>query len=265
VEERSLNRTLPDAATSRPETVPSRPSDARAAASRAARRAHDPAGDRVAAYRAAAAARPVLRGFFHAVAVWFAVAGALALAIGAPGPRARGAALVYGATLVVLFGTSALYHRIVWSPGAYLVMRRLDHAAIFLLIAGTYTPVGVLLGGERGHVLLTVVWGGAALGVLRAVLWPRAPKWLAVALYVLLGWCVVPVIPPLHAAIGSLGTALLAAGGAAYTVGAVIYALRRPDPFPRVFGYHELFHVLVVAAAALHFVVAAMAVRAIGA
>jgi hemolysin III len=142
-------------------------------------------------------------------------------------------------------------------------MRRLDHAAIFLLIAGTYTPVGVLLGGGRGDVLLTVVWSGAALGVVRAVLWPRAPKWLAVALYVLLGWCIVPVLPTLHAAVGPLATALLAAGGAAYTVGAVIYALRRPDPFPRVFGYHEVFHVLVVAAAALHFAVSAMVVAAI--
>jgi hemolysin III len=143
-------------------------------------------------------------------------------------------------------------------------MRRLDHAAIFLLIAGTYTPLAVLLRG-RGEVLLAVVWAGAALGVVRAVAWPRAPRWLAVGLYVLLGWCVVPLVPALHATAGALATALLLAGGAAYTVGAVIYALRRPDPFPRVFGYHEIFHVLVVAAAALHFAVAAMAVRAIGA
>jgi hemolysin III len=249
-----------------PHTLSSHPGEPlEAAAKRAARGAQGADAADVAAYRAAAASRPRLRGSFHAVAVWFALGGAVALALGAPGPRARAAALVYGATLVALFGTSGLYHRVAWSPRAYLVMRRLDHSAIFLLIAGTYTPLAVLLGDPRGDLLLGIVWAGAALGVLRAVLWPRAPRRLAVGLYVLLGWCIVPLLPTLHARAGPLATALLLAGGAAYTVGAVIYALRRPDPLPRVFGYHEVFHVLVVAAAALHFAVAAMAVRAIGA
>jgi hemolysin III len=142
-------------------------------------------------------------------------------------------------------------------------MRRLDHSAIFLLIAGTYTPICLLLPARSGHPLLAIVWGGAAAGVLQSVLWVRAPKPLVAGVYVLLGWAVVPVLPALRAALGGTSLALLAAGGAAYTLGAVVYALRRPDPFPRVFGYHEVFHALVILAAVCHFAVAAAAVRAL--
>jgi hemolysin III len=143
-------------------------------------------------------------------------------------------------------------------------MRRLDHSAIFLLIAGTYTPFCLVLGGGAGTTLLAVVWAGAALGLVRAIVWPRAPKPLAAALYVLLGWAVVPVLPALGAALGTSALALLGAGGLVYTVGAVVYATRRPDPFPAVLGYHEVFHALVVVAAGLHLAVAAMAISALG-
>jgi hemolysin III len=142
-------------------------------------------------------------------------------------------------------------------------MRRLDHSAIFLLIAGTFTPLCLLLGDGRARTLLAVVWVGAGLGILRALLWPRAPRAVATVLYVLLGWAAVPLVPAMWRTLGPVSLLLLATGGLLYTVGAVIYAARRPDPFPRVFGYHEVFHLLVIAAAGLHFAVAAGAVRAL--
>ena len=207
--------------------------------------------------------KPLLRGVSHEVAAGIALAGWIVLAlIAAPG-RARLAANIYGASLVTLFVVSAAYHRPQWRPRARLFMRRLDHSAIFLLIAGTYTPFCLLLPAQTGGRLLALVWGGAVAGVLQSVLWVRAPKPLVAAVYVLLGWVVVPVLPSLRAALGPGAIVLLAAGGAAYTLGAVVYATRRPDPFPRVFGYHEVFHALVVAAAACHYAVAAGAIRAL--
>ncbi len=212
---------------------------------------------------AAPLTKPLLRGVSHEIAAVAALFAWMALGTAAHGARAAGAANVYGASLFTLFGVSALYHRPTWAPQARLVMRRLDHSAIFLLIAGTYTPFCLLLGGRAGTALIAVVWSGGALGLVRAIFWPRAPRWLAAALYVLLGWAVLPVLPALHVALGWGALALLGAGGLLYTLGAVIYAARRPDPFPRVFGYHEVFHALVVAAAACHFAVAAGAVRAL--
>jgi hemolysin III len=208
--------------------------------------------------------KPLLRGVSHEIAAGVALAGLVALVLLAPGPRARLGALVYGSSLVALFSVSALYHRPTWSPRARVWMRRLDHSAIFLLIAGTFTPICLLIGDGRARTLLAVVWAGAGLGVLRALLWPEAPRLVATALYLLLGWAAVPLVPAMHRALGTGPLLLLAAGGMLYSVGAVIYATRRPDPFPRVFGYHEIFHALVVAAAGLHFAVAAGAVRALG-
>jgi hemolysin III len=208
--------------------------------------------------------KPLLRGVSHEIAAGVALAGLVALVLLAPGPRARLGALVYGSSLVALFSVSALYHRPTWSPRARLWMRRLDHSAIFLLIAGTFTPICLLIGDGRARTLLAVVWAGAGLGVLRALLWPEAPRLVATALYLLLGWAAVPLVPAMYRALGTGPLLLLAAGGMLYSVGAVIYATRRPDPFPRVFGYHEIFHALVVAAAGLHFAVAAGAVRALG-
>ncbi len=207
--------------------------------------------------------KPLLRGVSHEIAAVAALFAWVALAAAAHGARAAAAANVYGASLFALFGVSALYHRPTWAPRARLVMRRLDHSAIFLLIAGTYTPLCLLLGGRAGPTLLVAVWSGAALGLVRAIFWPRAPRWLAAALYVSLGWAVLPVLPALHLALGWGALALLGGGGLLYTLGAVIYAVRRPDPFPRVFGYHEVFHALVVAAAACHLAVAGAAVRAL--
>jgi hemolysin III len=212
---------------------------------------------------ATAPEKPLLRGLSHEIAAAIALFAWLALALAAGSGRARVAANVYGASLFTLFVVSAAYHRRTWAPRARLLMRRLDHSAIFVLIAGTYTPFCLLLPPATGVPLLAVVWGGAIAGVVQSVLWPRAPKPLVAAVYVLLGWVIVPVLPALHAAIGGGGMSLLLAGGAAYTLGAVVYALRRPDPFPRVFGYHEVFHALVVAAAACHFAVAARAVAAL--
>jgi hemolysin III len=203
--------------------------------------------------------KPLLRGVSHEIAAGVALAGWLALALTAAPGRAHLAAHVYGASLFTLFFVSALYHRPTWSPRARLVMRRLDHSAIFFLIAGTYTPVCLLLPAASGERLLALVWAGAAAGILQSLLWVRAPKVLSAVIYVLLGWVVVTALPALRAALGPGAIALLFAGGAAYTIGAVVYATRRPDPFPRVFGYHEVFHALVVAAAACHFAVAASA------
>ena len=196
--------------------------------------------------------KPLLRGVSHEVASAFALAGGVALVHGAEGMRASLAAAVYGVALTAQFGVSALYHRPRWGDRARLVMRRLDHAAIFLLIAGTYTPVCLLLPGQ-GRALLVGVWAAAALGIALSVAWPTAPKALVAALCVALGWAVVPVLPALRLAIGTAGLALLLAGGAAYTAGAIVYAAGRPDPFPRVFGYHEVFHALVIVAAACHY------------
>jgi hemolysin III len=201
--------------------------------------------------------KPLLRGVSHEVAAAFALAGWVALVRAAPGPRAVFAAAVYGLALTAQFSVSALYHRPRWGDRARMLMRRLDHAAIFLLIAGTYTPVCLLLPAAGGQVLLATVWACAFAGMILSVLWPMAPKWLMAVLAVALGWAVVPMLPALRAAMGPAGLALLLAGGIAYTAGAVVYASRRPDPFPKIFGYHEVFHVLVIVAAVCHYVVVA--------
>jgi hemolysin III len=211
----------------------------------------------------AAPPKPLLRGVSHEVAAAFAVAGLVVLVRDAPGPRAALAAAIYGLALASQLGVSALYHRPRWGTRARLVLRRLDHAAIFLLIAGTYTPFCLLLGGVAGTALLAAVWAGAVGGMVLSVAWPTAPKWLMAALSVALGWAIVPVLPAMRAALGTGGLWLLASGGVAYTVGALVYATRRPDPFPRVFGYHEVFHLLVVAAAACHYAAVAGAVSAL--
>ncbi len=208
--------------------------------------------------------KPLLRGVSHEIAAGVALAGWIALALIAHSARARAAANVYGASLFALFAVSALYHRPTWAPRARLAMRRVDHAAIFLLIAGTYTPFCLLLGGTAGRALLAVVWAGAVLGIAQSIAWPRAPKPLVATVYVLLGWIVLPVLPALRAALGPIALALLAAGGIVYSLGAAVYAVGRPDPFPRVFGYHEVFHAMVIAAAALHFAVVARAVGTLG-
>ena len=204
-------------------------------------------------------ARPRLRGVWHKWACVWSVPLGGALVIVAHDARARVAVSVYAVTLVALFGVSALYHRIDWiSSSARRWMRRLDHSMIFMLIAGTYTPFALLaLHGELAAAILITVWTGALTGAIFNLLWSNAPTWLLAVVYVSLGWVAVAAVPQLAAAIGVAGLALLGVGGLLYTAGAVIYAVKRPDPSPAVFGYHEVFHALVIAAAAIQYAVIA--------
>jgi hemolysin III len=209
-------------------------------------------------------AKPLLRGVLHEVAAFVAAIAGGILVFLAPNARARAGAIVYGISLVALFAVSAIYHRPTWSERVRLVLRRVDHSAIFLLIAGTYTPFSFLLGSRVGWVFLGIVWAGALLGIALSIAWVGAPKVLVAAVCVLLGWAALPVLPALKAALGTGAVVLLALGGVAYSLGALVYALRRPDPFPGVFGYHEVFHALVIVAAGFHFAAVARAVGALG-
>jgi hemolysin III len=210
------------------------------------------------AAEAAAVQRPTLRGALHAVAFVVSVAVGAVFVAYAPDGHALGAA-VFAVTVSVMLGTSALYHRITWSPKHRLWMRRADHAALFLLIAGTYTPVALIgLSGAWRTTVLAVVWGGAVLATLTKVCWIGAPKWLSVAIGIALGWTAVAALPQLARNEGLAALLLLASGGVAYTAGAIVYAVRRPDPHPRVFGYHELFHALTIVALSCQYVAIAV-------
>lgn len=204
--------------------------------------------------------KPRLRGVLHQWACIGSVPLGLLLVIGADDARTRVAVSVYALSLVALFGVSATYHRVNWrSLRARLWMRRLDHSMIFMLIAGTYTPFAlILLHGTLADAILIAVWAGALAGVVFNLIWTNAPTWLQSLLYVMLGWVVVAAIPELAPAIGAGGLTLLALGGLLYTAGAVVYAIKRPDPVPAVFGYHEIFHALVVVAALLQYAVIAV-------
>ena len=205
--------------------------------------------------------KPRLRGVSHEYAFFVSIATGAALIAAASDGRARLAASIYAIAVTGLLGTSALYHRVTWRPRARRWMRRLDHSMIFVLIAGTYTPVCLLaLHGSLARVVLIVVWAGALGGVIFKLLWIDAPKWLFALVYVALGWVSAAIFGELPAAVGWLGVAGLAGGGLLYTLGAVIYASERPNPWPRTFGYHEVFHAFVLAAAALHYAVIYFAV-----
>jgi len=202
--------------------------------------------------------RPLLRGVSHLVAAYVAaVAGTILVGL-ANGGRTRAIAAVYAVTLVGMFRVSAMLHRRDWGPRAYAWWRRADHAMIFLFIGGTYTPLCLLgMGNESGTRLLTLVWIAAGCGVLRAALWPHAPRAVTSGLFVVVGWLVVAYLPDAHAAFDSTTFAFVVAGGVWFTIGAIIYALRWPDPWPRVFGFHEVFHVLIIIGCACHFVAVA--------
>jgi hemolysin III len=204
--------------------------------------------------------KPRLRGVSHQWAFFVALVAGVVLVLAAPSGRATVAATIYAVTVAAMFGASALYHRVDWkSLAARRWMRRLDHSMIYLLIAGTYTPFALLvLDGGLAEAVLIAVWSGAALGIGLKLLWPDTPKWLTAGVYVTLGWVAVIAFPQLASELGPVGMALVAGGGLLYTAGAVVYALRRPDPAPAVFGYHEIFHVLVIAAAVLQFVAVAV-------
>jgi hemolysin III len=192
--------------------------------------------------------KPRLRGVVHLYAFFVSLAVGCALVLSTSGGRERLAAAVFAASVSAMFGASALYHRPTWSPRARPWLRRLDHAMIYVLIAGTYTPFGLLvLSGAWQVGVLAVVWSGAAAAILLKFVWVDAPKWLAAVIGVALGWVGVVALPQLLD-VGLGGFLLLVLGGALYTLGAVVYAARRPDPIPATFGYHEVFHVLVAAA-----------------
>ena len=203
---------------------------------------------------------PRLRGILHqwAFLSFLPLGGGLVVVAGSA--RARIAVTVYGLSVVALFGTSALYHRVDWrSLTARLWMRRLDHSMIFVLIAGTYTPFAlVALHGSLAVAILVAVWAGALAGIGFNLVWTGSPTWLRAMLYVALGWVAVAALPELAAAVGVWGLTLVALGGVLYTMGAIVYSARRPDPLPSVFGYHELFHALVIVAAVLQYAVIAL-------
>ncbi|MBF0663088.1 hemolysin III family protein [Rhodococcus sp. (in: high G+C Gram-positive bacteria)] len=202
--------------------------------------------------------KPRMRGWIHLWAFTIAVVAGITLVLAsvflADRPDAVWPTAIYSATVCGVFGVSALYHRVHWAdPRARMWMKRADHSMIFVFIAGSYTPFAVLaLPAETGRTLLVVVWAGALAGVALKMLWPTAPRWVGVPLYLLLGWAIVPVAGDLVDEAGLVPMLLLLAGGLLYSAGAVLYATKWPDPWPSTFGYHEFFHAATVLAALCH-------------
>jgi hemolysin III len=209
--------------------------------------------------------KPLLRGVLHQGAFFIAVAIGILVCLYADGTRATVAAAVFAASVVGMLGASALYHRVTWTPPVRLWMRRVDHAGIYLLIAGTYTPVGLLvLRGTTRDVVLAVVWCGAAAAIALKFLWVGAPKWLSAAIGLALGWVGVFAMPQVWSHAGAAAVVLLGIGGLAYSVGALVYAFKRPRLAPAIFGYHELFHALTLVAVACQYVAIAFFVLHVG-
>ncbi|CAN5731599.1 hemolysin III family protein [soil metagenome] len=197
--------------------------------------------------------RPTYRGVSHRIAFHCAyIAGIILVAKTHSG--ARGVVAVYAACLTMMFGVSATLHRADWKPRAFGWLRRADHAAIFAAIAGTYTPFAVLgLGGETGHNLLVLAWVVSGAGMLRALLWPHAPRAITASCFVAAGWVVVAYLPEFHAACEPTTFLLIAIGGVLFTLSAVVYLIKWPDPWPQTFGYHEIFHIAIIVSCAWHF------------
>jgi hemolysin III len=199
--------------------------------------------------------RPLLRGVTHAYAFWAALVAAVVLTVLAGPGVPRVSAIVYGSGLCALFAASGTYHRWRWNPRWRPLLRRIDHSTIFVFIAASYTPVAlIVMHGTLRWVILAAVWSGALIGVVLSVAWITAPRILSAACYLALGWVVLAAMPQLVDRLDVAPLVLLAAGGVLYTVGAVVYATKRPNPWPRTFGFHEVFHALVIAAAAVQFV-----------
>lgn len=210
------------------------------------------------------AVKPRLRGWIHAGTAPLAVIGGTILTALTPPTAPRVAVLIFAITAVLLFGTSAVYHRGTWGPTAQAALRRADHANIFLIIAGTYTPLAILLLDTRtATILLVVVWSGALLGLAARMLWLGAPRWVYTPVYIALGWVAVGFMKQFWESGGPAVVWLVALGGLAYTGGAIIYALKRPNPSPRWFGFHEIFHVGTVIGFWCHFAAVAVAVAQI--
>ncbi|QNN51657.1 PAQR family membrane homeostasis protein TrhA [Nocardioides mesophilus] len=199
--------------------------------------------------------KPRLRGWLHAVTAPLALAAGVVLVALSPTAETRIGSAVFAATALVLFTVSAIYHRGTWGPRTWAFLRRFDHANIFLLIAGTYTPFSLLLlEGRNAVILLSVVWTGAILGVLFRIFWADAPRWLYTPIYIALGWAAVFFFPDFVDDTGTAVLVLMVVGGALYTLGGVVYGFQKPDPFPRWFGFHEVFHTLTIAAFISHYV-----------
>ena len=197
--------------------------------------------------------KPILRGWSHALAAVAAIALCPIVIVTASG--ARSAAAIYTSAVIGLFGVSALYHRFGWSPRLRDFMRRLDHTMIFVMIAATYTPIAVVaLPARSRNLVLVLTWAGAAVGAIWQWFWPDISPRLQALQYAAVGWVALLVLADIWDAMGVAGFVLLLSGGVAHTLGAVIFAMRRPDPWPRVFGFHEIFHLLVIAAVAQHYV-----------
>ncbi|MBC7539992.1 MAG: hemolysin III family protein [Bacteriovorax sp.] len=200
--------------------------------------------------------KPLLRGHSHQAAFFFALGACAVLLLNAHGTRTIVATIIYSFSLIGLFGISAVYHRPTWQPQQRMWMRRMDHAAIYVLIAGTSTPICLLaLSPMAGMKLLELVWSAALFGIIQSLFWVTAPKWVSSVLYVTVGCLIVPYLPELKAALTMNDVWLILTGGVVYVIGAIIYALRRPNPNPKIFGYHEIFHLLVIAGAGFHFLV----------
>ncbi len=211
---------------------------------------------REAAQEFAQSVKPKLRGWLHAGMAPLALLAGLVLVVFAPSQNGRITAAVFTLTAFLLFGTSAVYHRGDWSPRTTDVLKRLDHSNIFLIIAGSYTPFALLLPREQAMTMLLIVWTGAIGGVLFRVLWVGAPRWLYVPIYVALGWVAVFYLGPLWTHGGTGVLALIVTGGLLYTLGAVVYGIKRPNPSPRWFGFHEVFHALTILAFTSHYIAA---------
>lgn len=217
-----------------------------------------------AAIEAYQALKPRMRGWLHAGAVPAAVVAGLILILLAPA-NLKWAAVIYVVSTVALFGISATYHRGTWGPRAHGILKRMDHATIFIFIAGTYTPIALtVVGGTAGTVLLWIVWLAALAGVMFRVFWVGAPRWLIVPVYISMGWAAVFFIPEILSNGGLAIFLLIAVGGLCYSVGAVIYGLKRPDPSPRWFGFHEIFHSFTLGGYVSHYVGICLAIFGVG-
>jgi len=208
--------------------------------------------------------KPKLRGWLHAAIVPLTLAAGIVLIALSPTLSTRVGSTVYAVTALSLFGVSAVYHRGTWSPRAHAFLKRLDHSNIFLLIAGSYTPFTlILLQGTERILLLSIVWGGALLGVFFRIFWTNAPRWLYTPIYIALGWAAVFWAEDFTHA-GPAVAALVVTGGILYTLGGIVYAAKWPDPFPKWFGFHEIFHVFTIAAFVCHYIAASIATYQVG-
>ncbi len=225
---------------------------------------HEPGSTHSSITTVVAELKPRLRGFLHTYAAATSIVSGVVLVFVTAALRGGSAAAttaIYSATVTLLFGTSALYHRRTWSPRAHRLMKRLDHSMIFVFIAGTYTPIAALILPRSAAIaVLVTVWTGALVGVALQTAWPHSPRWLSVPCYIALGWVAVFVLPDLLHNAGVAPLVLILLGGAIYTVGGVVYGLKRPNPIPGVFGFHEVFHACTLVAAVCHYVAIWLAV-----